>query len=370
MDPERWRSGGLDHTARMWDIRAQRLVATFKGHTSRVFSVNYAPDGKTIVTGSMDGTARIWDAAATTEAVIFDRHPGNIATVEFSANGRLLLRADRYGKQVTVWDAVSSKKLAVILHEHASFSPDGRLMVTTSAPNVLTVWDVSRDAPRQLRKITLASLPEHRPVFLADSRRVVVDSATNRKAVDIWGVGGRRERTLRADAPDKSPNGALDVSRDGRLLAMGYDDGRVGIWDARTWSKLTVLRGHSQPVLALAFSPDGQLLATASADTTVRLWPTDFSSEPAILTGDAGGVYALAFAPDGNTLAVGTVDGVLKFWNVRARREVATLKAHGSIVSSIAFSPNGRMLATIGVDQTMRLWHGPAFAETDRSMIH
>ena len=33
------------------------------GHTQRVWSANYSPDGKRIVTASVDKTARIWDAA-------------------------------------------------------------------------------------------------------------------------------------------------------------------------------------------------------------------------------------------------------------------------------------------------------------------
>src|SRR5262249_48926707 len=41
----------------------KRLV----GHTGRILSVAFSPDGKRIVTGSWDNTARVWDAETGTE---------------------------------------------------------------------------------------------------------------------------------------------------------------------------------------------------------------------------------------------------------------------------------------------------------------
>lgn len=356
-------SGGLDHTVRLWDLSTRRQAATFRGHTSRVFSVNYTPDATRIVTGSLDGTARVWDARGAKESHVFDRHTGNFATLEFSSDNRLLVRADMFGGQITLWDAHSLRKVAVIPEANASLSPDGRRLATTSATGGLTFWDVSGEAPK--RDVTArlesppANRPAYRPVFLADGRAVALASSADSSDINIWDVTGSRRRTLKADAPDTSPTGAIAASRDGRLFAVGNENGETAIWDARTWSKVTVLPGHSQQVLALAFSQDGRLLATASADTTVRVWETTFQSEPTVFRGDAGAVFALSFTPDGETLAVGTVDGVVKLWNMRARREVATLRAHDSIVCAIAFAPDGRRMATAGVDQTMRLWDAP-----------
>ena len=34
-----------------------------EGHTARVYSVAWSPDGKTLATGARDTTAALWDAA-------------------------------------------------------------------------------------------------------------------------------------------------------------------------------------------------------------------------------------------------------------------------------------------------------------------
>lgn len=47
----------------------------FNGHTDRVNSVAFSPDGKRIVSGSNDDTIRVWDAVAgDVVAELFDGH--------------------------------------------------------------------------------------------------------------------------------------------------------------------------------------------------------------------------------------------------------------------------------------------------------
>ena len=50
-------SGGV------WLLDAQTgaTLAVLRGHTSRVASVEFSPDGAWLVSGSWDGTARLWD---------------------------------------------------------------------------------------------------------------------------------------------------------------------------------------------------------------------------------------------------------------------------------------------------------------------
>ena len=48
------------------DITTGRELATLKGHTDTVYSVAFAPDGKTLVTGGGQ-TVRLWFAATEAE---------------------------------------------------------------------------------------------------------------------------------------------------------------------------------------------------------------------------------------------------------------------------------------------------------------
>jgi WD40 repeat protein len=54
-------SGSCDRTVRVWDWKmAGEISRTFYGHTDKVCSVAFLPNGKQVVSASFDNTIRIW----------------------------------------------------------------------------------------------------------------------------------------------------------------------------------------------------------------------------------------------------------------------------------------------------------------------
>jgi WD40 repeat protein len=64
---------------------------------------------------------------------------------------------------------------------------------------------------------------------------------------------------------------AVAVSRDGRVVASGDDEGEIRIWQADTGAALLALHGHRGEVLDLAFEEPGWLVS-GGADRTLRRW--------------------------------------------------------------------------------------------------
>ena len=46
---------------RLWDAKNGAPIGKLEGHTSSIYSVNFSPDGRTVVSGSREMTLRIWD---------------------------------------------------------------------------------------------------------------------------------------------------------------------------------------------------------------------------------------------------------------------------------------------------------------------
>jgi WD domain, G-beta repeat len=74
------------------------LVGTPMQHDSYIFSAQFSPDGRSVVTASKDGTARLWDAA--TGVPIGEPMQSNEAVyaAEFSPDGKRVVTA-------SAWDA-------------------------------------------------------------------------------------------------------------------------------------------------------------------------------------------------------------------------------------------------------------------------
>ncbi|MEU6864130.1 WD40 repeat domain-containing protein [Streptomyces sp. NPDC046876] len=191
----------------------------------------------------------------------------------------------------------------------------------------------------------------------------------------VWDLIGKETLPRAALAAGSGTPELTAFSPDGRLLALGYEDGRVTLWDMTAGRDGPPMAGHAETIFALAFSPDGRLLATGSHDRTVRLWDTVAGRAvgPA-LRGHTHGVEAVAFSPDGQLLAAASEGGVLIYERVGARpaaplaaralagalRErtavrLPPVQAERAFVR-MAFSPDGRVIAATTAGASLRVW--------------
>ncbi len=149
---------------------------------------------------------------------------------------------------------------------------------------------------------------------------------------------------------------SVAFSPDGRLLASGFLNGALKVWEVSSGLSALQLDGHLASVNSVVFSPDSRWLASASRDKTIKLWDSDSGGEIQTLRGHDGEVRAVAFSPDGNWLASGSHDRSVRLWRVATGRQVQTLGEHKHFVTSVVFSPNGRWIASASLDKTIRLW--------------
>ena len=90
-------SASYDHTARIWNAATGDCQAELKGHSDRVISAVFSPDGRHIVSVSDDHTARIWNTATGDCQAELKDHSAFINSAIFSSHG-VFLSHDSYGK--------------------------------------------------------------------------------------------------------------------------------------------------------------------------------------------------------------------------------------------------------------------------------
>src|SRR5262249_44909685 len=143
-------------TARVWDAESGKPVGEPMRHDATVASASFSPDGRRILTASGDN-ARVWDAESGKPVGQPMRHDaGVVVAASFSPDGLRIVTASYVFRRseglifhngtARVWDAESGKPVGEPMrHEgrvtSASFSPDGRRVVTASWDKTVQVWD-------------------------------------------------------------------------------------------------------------------------------------------------------------------------------------------------------------------------------------
>lgn len=156
------------------------------------------------------------------------RHHKSISVASFSPDGRKVVTAS-WGNTARLWDASTGKPLGPMYYEEdiwsASFSPDSRRVVTASMKGTARLWDASAGKPKPLGEAMLHNKGVRDARFSPDGWRVVTAS----------------------------------------------NDETARLWDGLTGKPLGAPLRHAAPIKATSFSPDSQRVVTISHDTT-RLW--------------------------------------------------------------------------------------------------
>ncbi|RRR73882.1 MAG: serine/threonine protein kinase [Candidatus Viridilinea halotolerans] len=153
-----------------------------------------------------------------------------------------------------------------------------------------------------------------------------------------------------------SPIRSIAFSPSGDLLAAGYDDHTIGIWNLKDYTHLATLKGHSSSVRGVCFAPHGGLLASGSDDESLRLWRVADGSSLRRLHIAGCPIESIAFSPDGNYLAAGGWGGTIALCAVEDTRITITENLPCPFVHSLAFSPDGQILAAGAYDGTIYRW--------------
>jgi WD40 repeat protein len=140
-------SGGGAGDSRICFRNPQTLetVRCLEGHGTDVHALAFSPDGNTLATTGPRGVIRIWDVASGTLLRSAPKQLGNVFGAKYSRDGTLLVTASDDGA-VRFWTPDGS----ALMHTLAcggeglvvGFSPDGRLLATTSAEDSIVLWAV------------------------------------------------------------------------------------------------------------------------------------------------------------------------------------------------------------------------------------
>ncbi|HLQ29800.1 MAG TPA: serine/threonine-protein kinase [Ktedonobacteraceae bacterium] len=301
------------------EISSPRQVAllTYRGHTDRIYTLAWSPDGERIASSSLDESVQVWDALTGENMLTYRDNSLHAPAIVWSPDGKYIASSSGLlSEKVQVWDASNGQVSAQhVAHEGHServqaiaWSPGGKLIASASEDGMVQVWDAASG----------------RSSFIYRGHTMGVKSVA-------W-------------------------SPDGKRITSASEDKTVQVWDATTGGNIYVYYAHLDKVNAATWSRGGSHIASASDDATVQVWDEATGRKVLSYTGHAGGVTAVAWSPDGIRIASSGLDETVQVWHAISGKMISTYSGHSDWVCALAWSADGKRIASGSWDKTVQVW--------------
>lgn len=379
----------------LWDRERQQVAARAELKCG-VIHVAFHPSGDRLLAGLQDGRILVCSVPDLKELPQPVRHPAGAAIVACRPDGHQVATGCWSGF-INLWDPLNGHWERTIPAHSSSlqslqYDPDGRRLASVGSDRTVKIWDAATGD--QLASWSVGFNPKGVAIS-RDFRRVSL-GRPNDPVVEIRElVSGQLLRELRVEV-------GLPISTafspDNQLLATGWENGVIRLWDITTGELQTTLVSHASPVSIFKFSEDGTRLYSGDFAGQVRIWDLTRPAE-AVRFGDASETVVAAISSDGRvaacatghqtisthdmvtgeqrvlpldqagkvacmmfrhatrSLATGHSDGTVRLWDVGSDAAPVVLRGHARRISRLAYDRRGDVLATASDEGEIRLWN-------------
>ncbi len=384
---------GITDFIAVWDAKSSKQIATLKGPTALVHSLDFSPCGKLLAAGDASATVHEWDIFTGKQVQVASIR-SRVVIPAYSTSG--ILHAIGSSKtSITVWDVKHTEKLNTFKnHENirdirfskgtASNGSVTKPVVVFSDTRTINVWTLDTEH-------IIASIfrDPYRPDFLIFSSDSQTLASGGWEVATCWDVTQKQSRQIMI-CPEACIR-SIDIRPDGNIRALGNIRNTLKVWDVETNETVATITKHKKYVSAATFAPTSEHWASADIEGKLYIW--DSKGKQTALSGHTNSIETLAFHPSGQQLISGSRDGTALLWDV-ASGEVLTVlpltqldaelylgdshqkqrlmriqdsrarrgdTIYPSVeIKTIAFSPCGNIIAG-GLNWEIRLWDATTY---------
>ncbi|XP_078408851.1 angio-associated migratory cell protein isoform X1 [Cetorhinus maximus] len=280
-------TGGEDDMAFVWRVTDGEVLLQCTGHKDSVISASFSHDSALVVTGDMSGLIKVWKVETKEEVWSFE--VGDLQWVEWHPCAHVLLAGTDEGS-CWMWKIPSGdcKTFAGTGCQATcgKILPDGYRAVVGYEDGTVRIWDLKQGSQLHVMKgqdshqgpLTCLAANDTGSLVLTgsvDCTAKLLNPLTG-KVVAVFSVPNSTKECVAKEQMEDTDSNSNSVETVGfcrvlPLIAVGFLDGTMGIWDIPSQT----LRHKWQlqaGIVQLLWEDHSPIIYTGSLDGAVRIW--------------------------------------------------------------------------------------------------
>ncbi len=352
-DGTKFAAGHHNGEIAIWDFKSGQLIRTLKLHRDTITGIDFFSNEK-ILSGSRDRTAKIYNLKTNRVESTLSEKKKQIRSVAYYPQGDFILTgggglpvADQTTTEedpsVKLWSLggkIERGLGATFLGSHEAvhslfFTSDGKTAISASDYRV-RVYSLTVSGNKGQRSFGPSS------AFASISKDEKTLLVGRYNALELFDIASGKSIRKFKDLGYEFI--AADLSPDGTQVLLGTSQNVAIVIDVLSGDLITTLKGRSSSVLTVKFSPYGKYLVTGGRDATAKLWDIENGELIRVIDQFKNSVVSVSFSPDNKKIAIGTYDHTGKVVDLQTGEVLYPFNG-GS--STVTFSPDGRYLAAV-----------------------
>jgi len=289
---------------------------TLKGHSGKIYSMDWGDDSKSLVSAAQDGILLVWDGITTAKTHAYQLRCSWVMT--------------------------------------CAFAPSGNFVACGGLGNSISVYSLKESNTRPTRELEGHNGHLSCCKFLSDKQ--IISSSGDYTCV-LWDVEANKQIVKF----DDHQGDVLSVSinpQDKNCFVSGSTDRTAKLFDIRTKDLAQIsFTSHTDDINDVAYFPSGTAFGTASEDKTARLFDIKAGQELIGYADEFCGFTSVDFSKSGRYIFTSVIEGnVVNIWDTLKGNHITNLKGHKNRVSSLSVTKDGRALGTASWDNQIKIW--------------
>ncbi|XP_078260465.1 angio-associated migratory cell protein [Rhinoraja longicauda] len=322
-------SGGEDDVAYVWRLTDGAVLLECTGHNDSVISTSFSHDSTLVVTGDMSGLIKVWDVESKRQTWSFE--VGDMQWVEWHPCAHVLLAGTDEGS-CWMWKVPSGECKTLpgtgCQATCGKFLADGKRAVVGYEDGTVRVWDLKQGSPLHVVKgqdshqgpLTCITANANGSLVLTgsvDCTAKLLNPLTG-KVVGVLSVPKSINDQVEKEQMDEADANSNSVESVGfcnalPLVAVGYLDGTIGIWDV-------------------------------PSQTLRHKWQLQ------------AGIVQLLWEEHSATIYTGSLDGVVRVWDARTARMESECCGHTAEILDFAVNKEASVIVSASGDRTAKVF--------------